>query len=355
MQVEIINSIRQFDQLETNWNDVYACDSNAQIFLSWSWLRGWLEVVPHDWFILAVRSKPDLPYVAFFPLAIRSLEWANINVYRSLQTCAHPVADYTGFICKPEYEQDAIKNFALYIDQDLQWDIFHVKDIQDSRLNVFAKHFSESEFQIESNPGATCPYIYLPDTWEEYLQNFISRKPRKNLRNSLNKIEKNSDFYFSNIQADNLDNQIEVLFELWQIKWGKQPESTLNTYRSVFHQCAKNNSLWIDVLWDKTTPVAATGMYVDRDKKAVYGQMTGFNPEYSKLSPGRTVIAFSIKKAIENQFKFYDFLRGDLDYKISLLGAEKRWNTDCKIVRKNLRTNTIRLAQYSKKLLSLAR
>ncbi|MGB3642789.1 MAG: GNAT family N-acetyltransferase [Rivularia sp. (in: cyanobacteria)] len=355
MQVEIIDSIQQFDKLETNWNNIYACDSQAQIFLSWSWLRGWLEVVPHDWFILAVRSKPDQPYVAFFPLAMRSLQWANVNVYRALQTCAHPVADYTGFICNPDYEQDAIKNFALYIDSYLQWDIFHVKDIQDSRLNVFVKQFSESDFQLMSDRGATCPYISLPDEWEEYLQHSISRKPRKNLRNSLNKIEKNSDFHFTSIEADNLDKQIEVLFELWQIKWGKQPDLTLDTYRSVFRQCAKNNYLWIDILWDKTTPVAATGMYVDRDKNAVYGQMTGYNPEYSKLSPGRVMMAYSIQKAIENDFKNYDLLRGDLDYKISLLGAEKRWNTDCKIIRKNLRANTIRLAQYSKKLLSLSR
>lgn len=355
MQVEIINSIQQFDHLKTSWNHIYASDSCAQIFLSWHWLRGWLEVVPHDWFILAIKPKPDLPYVAFFPLGLRSLQWRNVNVYRALQTCAHPVADYTGFICKPEYEQDAIENFAMYIDRNLQWDVFHVKDIQDSRLNVFVEQFSQRDFQLTSNEGATCPYISLPDTWEEYLQHSISRKPRKNLRNSLNKIEKNSDFNFTSIQEDNLDKQIEVLFELWQIKWGKQPDLTIETYRNVFRQCAKNNSLWIDILWDKTTPVAATGMYVDSDKKVVYGQMTGFNPEYSKLSPGRVMMAYSIQKAIENDFKTYDLLRGDLDYKISLLGAEKRWNKDFKIVRNNLRANTIRLAQYSKKLLSASK
>ncbi|MGB6299645.1 MAG: GNAT family N-acetyltransferase [Rivularia sp. (in: cyanobacteria)] len=355
MQVEIINSIQQFDSLKTNWNNIYACDSHAQIFLSWNWLRGWLEVAPHKWFILAIKPSPEVPYVAFFPLAMRSFEWANLNVYRALQTCAHPVADYTGFICEPEYEQDAIKNFALYIDQNLQWDVFHVKDIQDPRLNIFVEQFSHHDFQLTTSQGATCPYISLPDEWEEYLQHSISRKPRKNLRNSLNKIEKNSDFHLTSIQADNLENQIEVLFELWQIKWGKQSDLTLNTYRNVFRQCAKINSLWIDILWDKTTPVAATGMYVESDKKVVYGQITGFNPEYSKLSPGRVMMAFSIKKAIENNFKFYDLLRGDLDYKISLLGAEKRCNTDFKIVRNNLRANTIRLAQYSKKLLSLSR
>lgn len=355
MQIEIINTIKQFDRLETNWNNIYASDSNAQIFLSWHWLRGWLEVVPHDWFILAIKPEPDSPYIAFFPLAIRSLQWRNVNVYRALQTCAHPVADYTGFICKPEYEQDAIKNFALYIAQNLQWDVFHIKDIQDPRLNVFVEHFSDNNFQLMGSQGATCPYISLPNEWEKYLQHSISRKPRKNLRNSLNKIEKNSDFYVTSIQADNLENQIEVLFELWQIKWGKQPNLTLDTYRNVFRQCAKSNSLWIDILWNKTTPVAATGMYIDSNKKVVYGQMTGFNPEYSKLSPGRVMMALSIKKAIENKIKTYDLLRGDLDYKISLLGAEKRSNTDFKIVRKNLRANTIKLAQYSKKLLSLAR
>ena len=355
MKVEIINSIKQFDELETNWNNVYARDAHAQIFLSWSWLRGWLEVVPNQWFILALRPKIDSPYVGFFPLAMRSLQWHNVNVYRALQTCAHPVADYTGFICLPEYEKDGIKNFAHYIDSNIQWDVFHVKDIQDTRLNIFTKHFSENNFQIIRNPGAICPYISLPDDWEEYLLNYISRKPRKNLRNSLRKIEQNSDFYLSSIQADNLEKQIETLLELWQIKWGKQPSSVLNTYRSVFSSCAKNNSLWIDILWDKSTPVAGTGIYVEKEKKVLYGQMTGFNPEYNKLSPGRVIIAFSIQKAIDNQLTNYDLLRGDLDYKSSLLGAEKRWNTDCKIVRKNLRTNTIRLAQYSKKLLSLAR
>ena len=355
MQVEIINNIKQFDELEANWNDVYTSDYHAQIFLSWSWLRGWLEVIPNDWFLLAIRPESNSPYIAFFPLAIRCLQWRNVNVYRALQTCAHPVADYTGFICSPEYEEDAMKNFASYIDRNLQWDIFHVKDIQDSRLNLFVKYFSQDNFQITSNLGVTCPYISLPDEWEKYLQNSISRKPRKNLRNSLRKIEKNSDFHLSSLQADNIENQIAVLLNLWQIKWGEQPESVLNTYRSVFRSCAKNNSLWIDILWDKTTPVAGTGIYVEKEKKVIYGQMIGSNPEYNKLSPGRVMIAYSIQKAIDNQIQTYDLLRGDLEYKISLLGAEKRCNTDFKIVRKNLRANTIRLAQYSKKLLSLSR
>jgi len=171
----------------------------------------------------------------------------------------------------------------------------------------------------------------------------------------LRKIEENSDFHLSSIQGDNIEHQIKVLLDLWQIKWGEQPESVLNMYRTLFRQCGKSHSLWIDILWDKSTPVAGTGVYVDREKKVVYGQMTGFNREYSKLSPGRVMMSYSIQKAIENQFKSYDLLRGDLEYKISLLGAQKRWNTDFKIVRNNLRVNTIRLAQYSKKLLSLSR
>ena len=355
MLVEIINSIKQFDESETNWNKVYAADSHAQIFLSWSWLRGWLEVIPHDWYILAIRLKPDSPYVAFFPLAIRRLQLSNINIYRALQTCGHPVADYTGFLCLPEYEEDAIKLTALYIQQNLKWDVFHFKDVKDSRLNVFIEHFTQNQFQIRRDSSVTCPYISLPNEWEQYLQDYIGSKSRKNLRRSLRTIEQNSDFSMSNIQADNLENQIAVLLDLWQMKWGKESESVLNMYRTIFRHCAASNSLWIDILWDKTTPVAATAIYADNYKKVAYGYMTGFNREYSKFSPGRVMMAYGIKKAIDKQFKTFDLLRGDEEYKATLFGAKESFNHNFTIVRKNLRANTIRLAQYSKKLLSLSK
>ena len=69
MQVDCINDIDRFDELKAAWDTVYAADPHATIFVSWAWLRGWLEVTPYDWLVLAVRPDNASPYVAFLALS----------------------------------------------------------------------------------------------------------------------------------------------------------------------------------------------------------------------------------------------------------------------------------------------
>ena len=135
-----------------------------------------------------------------------------------------------------------------------------------------------------------------------------------------------------------------------QMQRGSQPEHLLNMYREIFHRCIENNSLWLSVVWDRTKPIAATGMFIDHQKKRAYGYMTGYNSEYSKLSPGRVMMAYSIKKAINHQFQIYDFLRGEEDYKFSFFGAKKYFNMRCQINRKTLKTNAIKTLKQMKTL-----
>jgi CelD/BcsL family acetyltransferase involved in cellulose biosynthesis len=59
-------------------------------------------------------------------------------------------------------------------------------------------------------------------------------------------------------------------------------------------------------------------------RDCVYLYNSGFNPEYTHVSPGVVTIALDIKSAIEEGKKFYDFLRGDEEYKFRF-GAHKRY------------------------------
>ena len=350
MFISIIDDIEQFDKLKTAWDKVYNADKHAQVFLSWSWLRGWLEVNSQEWLILALQSESDSPYVAFFPISIRSFKWNGVNLCRALHTAGDPLADHRGFICLPEYEKEAIYRFAIYIQQNLEWDYFQIQNILDSHLNTFLKHFRQDKFNIEPIQEHPCSYIPLPNNWEEYLKKFLGSKARKNVRHALRQVEKQNNIYLEETQSDNFTTQLDALLNLMQMQRGSQPENLLNMYREIFHNCAENNNLWLSVLWDRTKPVAATGMFIDHQKKKAYGYMTGYNPEYSKLSPGRVMMAYSIKKAINNQFQIYDFLRGDEDYKFSFFGANKYFNTGCQINRKTLRANVIKAIKQMKKL-----
>ena len=69
MQIEKIDNFETFKKIRENWDSVYAGDHQAQFFLSWIWLSGWLQMVHEPWFILAAKpDTKDSSYVAFFPL-----------------------------------------------------------------------------------------------------------------------------------------------------------------------------------------------------------------------------------------------------------------------------------------------
>ena len=74
MHIDIIESSPSLAALEDNWNAVYDADPEAQIFLSWKWLNGWLASIKGPWIILAAKAhnNADAPYVAFFPLRLES-------------------------------------------------------------------------------------------------------------------------------------------------------------------------------------------------------------------------------------------------------------------------------------------
>jgi hypothetical protein len=67
VRVEVIETLPAFNRLEENWNAVYDTDPDAQFFLSWKWLSGWLGQISSPWFILGVKADraADAPYVAF--------------------------------------------------------------------------------------------------------------------------------------------------------------------------------------------------------------------------------------------------------------------------------------------------
>lgn len=329
MRLRCVDTLDEFDRLREDWAAAYKADSHATVFLSWVWLRGWFEVAPYEWLVLAIQSNSTSSPVAFLPLGIDASR-------RRLQMGGAPWADYTGFVCIPEYQEKALKAFAGFIQRQLQWDGFCMRDVSDPRLDLFLRHFSEKSFHIQEKKGISCPYIPLPNSWEHYLRNSVSRRTRKNLRRYLRRLESRSDLQVTPVREDNLEHQIETFLALYQMRWGEQSERAFRRFRTIFRRCFESNSLWLTVLWAADTPIAADAGFVDRDKKVFSSYLGGWDDGFADLSPGDTLSAYAIRYAIENGFQVYDFLRGAERYKFSF-GAEERFNRDVIIARKSLR------------------
>ena len=335
MRIDCVDDLDQFDELKDEWNTVYMADPHATIFVSWAWLRGWFEATPYEWFVLAVRPDSAAPPVAFLALSVDAPR-------HQLQMGGNPWADYTGFVCTPEHQEEAIRTLAVFVQRQLQWDRFHMRDVYDPRLELFLACFPQKGFHVQRNDGVSCPYIPLPDTWEQYLQDYLGRRTRKNLRRCMRLMDDRGEFRVTQAQEDNIERQVDAFLTLYQMRWGAQPEYALTRFRSIFRHCFESGSLWLTVLWDGDTPVSAMAGLVDRRKKVFSNYLVGRDDRFAHLSPGDALIGYSIRCAIENGFQVFDFLRGAEHYKFSF-GAKERLNSDTIITRKSLRLTAKKL------------
>ena len=176
MRITAINKIEQFDSLKDNWDHVYSSDNHATVFLSWAWIRGWLQNTSFEWLTLAAQSDAVSSYVAFMVIALEPARTPGDALPYSLYMGGHPFADHTGFVCLPEHVEEAIPMFATFIKHELKWNKCFLRSVVDPRLDIFLRCFTKKRFIVMEGEHTSSPYIPLPDTWDEYLQHFPNKK-----------------------------------------------------------------------------------------------------------------------------------------------------------------------------------
>jgi Tfp pilus assembly protein PilF/CelD/BcsL family acetyltransferase involved in cellulose biosynthesis len=352
MKIILINESKNFEQLRRNWNAVYKADTLAQFFLSWVWLSGWFQIVSDPWLVLAAQPDDDSAYVAFFPLILTKEQNNDGQIYPKLCMGGNRMADYTGLICIPGYEEPVIAAFADYIENQLNWSTFHLENILDTdpRMALLIDRFSGDNFdrqklKISNQDGIDnyiCPYLSLPETWEQYLQGVLSLKMRRNVKRFMRTVENSDEFRITQTTADNLEQHIQILIDLWQARWhnkkGDQCQQIIGFLGRILRHCCDNNCLYFPVLWQGDLPVGAIACWIDSEKKSILFYITARDDRFNNPAPGIILNAYGIKYAIENGFKTYEFLRGNEPYKFSF-GTQERFIKHIVIKRKAFQSN----------------
>lgn len=337
MQIRVIDSLQSFTELRADWNLVYEKDHDAQFFLSWTWLSQWLPMLTGPWFILAAKPAGASHHVAFLPLRLRLREWKQGGFYNEINMAGNYQADYTGFICMPEFDRRAIPALAKHVGK-LSWARIHLENIRttDERLRLFLDGFSRSKFSFKEQQrintrdnidNCVCPFTRLSDDWDTYLNTSLSANTRQKIRRFLRQIETSDEFRITQTTADTIERDLKILLGFWATKWGSRKGNRLNNILNANFEMLKRNfdagALFLPVLWKGDTPLGALATLVDHEKKTFLFYIAGRDETFNSPPPGLILHAHSIRHAIQNGFRIYDFLRGNEPYKYSF-GTEER-------------------------------
>jgi len=332
--VEAVDTLEGFDALRPAWEQLYRADPEAHFFLSWQWLARAFARHPEEWLVLAVRrdQKGDA-YSAFLPLR-RHVQWHDeAGAFCSELRMAGTFfwSDYTGILCDADDETVAIPAMAAHLRQ-MHWRDLVLKNLRISarRLALILDQFHPSVFRVVHRQRRikadinllVCPCVDLPDDFDRYLTETLSSNTRQKVRRFLRKVETSDSFRITVSNRQTHHRDLDILQRLWEAKWadrkGGDTKRLGRGYRQIIEQGLQAGLVFMPVLWRDDEPLGVLCSFVDRDKREMLFFVAGRDERCNNPPPGLVLHAYSIRWAIENGFRRYDFLRGDERYKYSL-------------------------------------
>ncbi len=344
-QTVIIDDLDTFKSLRAEWEKIYREDPDAMFYSSWNYLDTWFSLEETEWFILGVKSYENESYIGFLPLQ-KSIKYkSGKRIYGLFKAVTQPLPVYSGFICLPDKIIEFSNAFSDYLLKDKTWDKLFLSNVFDPKIPRLFSLLSGKKFMVQQNKAIPALRLLLPETYDSYLKDNFSRQSRHQMRSIMRKIENNPEMKISSLTEETLERDVGLLIDAWRERWGKTKLAELE--RKMLIQMYRKEQVWIHIIWHLEKPVAMLSFFTDREKSVVYSHLTAYDTDYSDLSPGKALFIYGIRKAIEEQYKVFDFSQGLDTYKLAFK-AEKHEMRSYSIMPRNLKSYLLRLLQVFK-------
>ena len=176
----------------------------------------------------------------------------------------------------------------------------------------------------------------------DYLRNQLGKKPFKNLRQDMQRLERNYTIRFEIYHGhiDNLTYQLLLdkleVFIRDRFEGRTSKHTALNRWKDYVDTAleqiiAKNASLF--VLYEKDNPIAISLNY--HYKNIFYTAIISFDQAFYKFSLGRQMFVKQIEWCYENGYRLIDMGWGSFDYKIKFSNAVFHYRTHVLYSKKN--------------------
>jgi CelD/BcsL family acetyltransferase involved in cellulose biosynthesis len=325
MTVERITNISGLLEIEDIWHELEE-ETRLYPFNSFEWVLNWWKYFGHgkslEIIVVYEGSKP----IGIAPFMITYFEKGLFA--KRLKFIGSTNSDYLDFVVRQGYEKQFYTAIVEFLEKRI--DSFTVLDLEHIPENSeFFPYVMGSSLYYDYDVQDVCPYIELPDTWEEYLES-LDGKFRRNLNYEIRRFFKEYDASFTIVKDyDMLGRAMDTLIELHQKRWRKRhmpgvfySKRIRDFHKDVAKDMFLKGELSLFELRDGTKTVASLLTYHIGNVRYYY--ISGYDVEYGKRSVGNITLGLSIKQSIEEGDEVFDFLRGDEEYKKNWTSLKKR-------------------------------
>ena len=315
------------EKLESCWQEL-ASRAKDNFFLSWDWMKTWIETFNPDYKVLKIWSGDTL--IAMGLLTVKQEIRHKIiksNVMRLAQTGNTDDdqiwIEYNTFLTDKDYTDSAIKACMDYLVKLSSWDEFYLSAILDEEIIKF-DHKKLARISFLKEPTFGVDLKNLRETGKDYLS-CLSRNTRYQIKRTKKLYAELGEI---NIEFTNSPKVIESVWEelasLHMARWGTAPGQSgfanprfVHFHKSLIDNNGKNYTSEFCILKVNDELIGCLFNFIYRGR--VYFYLSGIRySEDSRLKPGLLLHAMSIEHYKNAGLDYYDFMGGDARYKRSL-------------------------------------
>ncbi|HZU60224.1 MAG TPA: GNAT family N-acetyltransferase [Solirubrobacteraceae bacterium] len=314
MDVELVGP-EDLDEALGDWARLETTDPSLTPFNSSAWGRVWLEhwdVHAEPWIL---RVRRDDQVVGLAPLALQRRRGVRV-----LSMIGKEPGDYWDLIAPPS-ERAAV---ARAVGAELRrrsraWDIAVISCLPAGSATLSG--LTDGGLRLFRRPPVRSPAIQLPSSFEDYLRT-LSGSRRGNLRRHLNRLDRGELSVREVSQPDQIPGVLSRWHELRIRQW-RETGRELNPSHAEEHFLRFMVQAAIALLEPGFTSLSEVfagerlaGVYLNFcDDRAFYWYLGGYEPDLGALGVGKIVIAATIRASIAAGRQWYDFTRGQDEYK----------------------------------------
>ncbi|MFW6170452.1 MAG: GNAT family N-acetyltransferase [Planctomycetota bacterium] len=339
LTVDRLKSLQGDDPLVRSWDSL--ADGNP--FLSWEWLECWWRHYGprqsdgrRQLLVIAVRDRDGgLVGLAPWYLDYSLLEGWAIRFLGSGEICS----EYLTVPCKSGY-QDAVSAALvrwLLDESPIRWNALDFSAVvpDDPFLTSLVGQLEGRGCKVCRESVVSCWRMELPGCWDEYLRS-LSKSRRQKIRQLHRRFLESGAAVVHQVKTESeLETGFSVLWNLHQSRRNSlgEPGCFVSPRFVAFHKETSRRLLeraQLQLNWVSIGEVPAAAEYSLKSRDTVFFYQSGIAPEMADKRPGWLSLTNSIRTAISQGYRYYDFLRGDEAYKASL-GAKPRALVDIRV------------------------
>ena len=239
------------------------------------------------------------------------------------------VADYLDIIAPEEHAAAVWRAVFNYLDEHrADWDAidFHSLPEWSPSRAILAEVAGEFGLSISTLPEDVAPVVELPDTWDAYLMS-LRKKDRHELRRKVRKLEGRDDVRWRLVppqDAEAMRTGMELFLDLHR-KSGVDKAHFMNEQMATFFLDMAGSLIdtgWLDLAILEVDGQPASAYFSFNYNGRIYLYNSGYDPRFASYSAGIALLAYRIHKAINQGCRYFDFLRGDEEYKYDFGGKD---------------------------------